>query len=64
MALRQAKNKVVIEGILSEISLDEGAYMRDDKKNEFLGGYIKIKTEQKKNQRHGKRFGNSSTYFC
>lgn len=49
MALRQAKNKVVIEGILSEISLDEGAYMRDDKKNEFLGGYIKIKTEQKIN---------------
>ena len=44
--LRQAKNEVFIEGILSEISLQYGSYTKDGKTIENIGGDIKIKTSQ------------------
>lgn len=47
--LRQAENKVKIEGILSEINLDYKSYSKDGKTVEAIGGSIKIKTNQKIN---------------
>lgn len=48
--LRQAKNVVKIEGILSEIDIKEGSYANNENKTvEFIGGDIKIKVNQKIN---------------
>lgn len=47
--LRQAENKVKIEGILSEIDIKEGSFQKDGKTVESIGGVIKIKVTQKIN---------------
>lgn len=45
--LRQAENKVKIEGILSEIDLKTGSFMKNGSKVDSIGGTIKVKVEQK-----------------
>lgn len=45
--LRQAENKVKIEGILSEIDLKVGSFMKNGSKVDSIGGTIKVKVEQK-----------------
>lgn len=45
--LRQAENKVKIEGILSEIDLKTGSFMKNGSKIDSIGGTIKVKVEQK-----------------
>lgn len=44
--MRQAENIVRIEGILSEVSIDYGSFMKGDKKVESIGGTIKIKVAE------------------
>ena len=44
--LRQAENKVRIEGILSEINIDYKSFVKDGKTVEAIGGNIKVHTEQ------------------
>lgn len=44
--LRQAENRVRIEGILSEISLDYKSFLKDGRTVEAIGGSIKVQTEQ------------------
>jgi hypothetical protein len=43
--LRQAENKVRIEGILSEINIDYKSFVKDGKTVEAIGGNIKVHTE-------------------
>jgi hypothetical protein len=45
--LRQAENKVKIEGILAEIDLKPGSFMKDGKEVESIGGSIIVKVTQK-----------------
>lgn len=45
--LRQAENKVKIEGILSEIDLKTGSFMKNGSKVDSIGGTIKVKVKQK-----------------
>ena len=45
--LRQAENKIKIEGILSEIDLKPGSFKKDGKDMESIGGSIIIKVTQK-----------------
>lgn len=45
--LRQAENKVKIEGILSEIDLKNHYFMKNGSKVDSIGGIIKVKVEQK-----------------
>lgn len=45
--LRQAENKVKIEGILAEIDLKPGSFMKDGKEMESIGGSIIVKVTQK-----------------
>lgn len=45
--LRQAENKVKIEGILSEIDLKNHYFMKNGSKVDSIGGTIKVKVEQK-----------------
>lgn len=47
--MRQAENKVFIEGILSEIDIVERTYTKDDVQNNALAGQIKVRVEQKIN---------------
>lgn len=47
--LRQAENKVKLEGILSEIDIKPGSFMKDGKTVESIGGTIKVKVNQKIN---------------
>lgn len=47
--LRQAKNTVKIEGILSEIDIKPGSFMKNGKQTDSIGGTIKIKVNQKIN---------------
>lgn len=47
--LRQAENKVRIEGILSEINLKYGSYVRDGRTIETIGGDIKVLVHQQVN---------------
>lgn len=49
--LRQAENKVKIEGILSEINLDYKSFEKNGVKTDAIGGNIKIKTVQKLNNK-------------
>ena len=42
----QSKNNVIIEGILSEININEGSYNKDGRKVEMLSGSIKVQVEQ------------------
>lgn len=44
--LRQAKNKCYIEGILSEIDLKYGSYVKDGRTVDTIGGSIKIRVNQ------------------
>lgn len=44
--LREAENKVKIEGILSEIDLKYGSYVRDGRTVETIGGTIKVRVNQ------------------
>lgn len=44
--LKQAENKVKIEGILSEIDLKPGSFVKDGKTIESIGGTIKVKVDQ------------------
>jgi hypothetical protein len=48
--LRQAENKVKIEGILSEIDLKYGSFVKDGAPVETVGGSIKILVEQEINK--------------
>ena len=48
--MRQAENKVFIEGILSEIDIVERTYTKDDVQNNALAGQIKVRVEQKINE--------------
>lgn len=41
MALREAENRVKIRGVLSEIDLKYGSFMKDGKPAETIGGVIK-----------------------
>lgn len=47
--MRQAENKVFIEGILSEIDIVERTYTKDSVQNNALAGQIKVRVEQKIN---------------
>ena len=47
--LRQAKNKVKIEGLLSEIDLKYGSYVRDGRTIVTIGGNIKVRVHQNVN---------------
>ena len=49
--LRQAENKVKIEGILSEINLEYKSYTKNDVKVDAIGGSVKIRTTQKINNK-------------
>lgn len=49
--LRQADNKVTINGILSEIDLQESSYMKDGKTVENIRGTIKVKVSQQINDK-------------
>lgn len=44
--MRQAENKVKIEGILSEVDIKKGSYVKNNKNVESIGGTIKIKVVQ------------------
>lgn len=44
--LKAAENMVKIEGILSEVDLEKGSYMKDGKTHERISGTIKIKVNQ------------------
>ena len=44
--LREAENRVKIEGVLSEIDLKYGSFMKDGKPVETIGGVIKIQVDQ------------------
>lgn len=44
--LKQAENKVKIEGILSEIDLKPGSFVKDGKTIESIGGTIKVRVDQ------------------
>lgn len=44
--LRQAQNEVVIEGILSEVDIKEGSYVKDGRTVETIGGTVKIRVDQ------------------
>lgn len=44
--LREAENRVKIEGILSENNLKYGSFMKDGKRVETIGGLIKVQVEQ------------------
>lgn len=47
--LRQAENKIRIEGILSEINLKYGSYVKDGKTVDNIGGNIKVLVNQEVN---------------
>jgi hypothetical protein len=47
--MRQTENKVKIEGILSEIDLNYGSFVKNGNTIETIGGTIKVKVEQKIN---------------
>jgi hypothetical protein len=44
--MRQARNRVTIEGILSEIELKYGSFMKNGASVESIGGLIKVRTTQ------------------
>lgn len=44
--MRQAENKVKIEGILSEVDIKNGSFVKNNKTLESIGGVIKIKVTQ------------------
>lgn len=44
--LREAENRVKIEGVLSEIDLKYGSFMKDGNPIETIGGVIKIQVDQ------------------
>lgn len=44
--LREAENRVKIEGILSEIDLKYGSFVKDGKPVETIGGVIKVQVDQ------------------
>lgn len=48
--LRQAENKVKIEGILSEIDLADRSFVKDGVNTEAIGGSIKVLVEQEINK--------------
>ena len=48
--LRQAENKVKIEGILSEIDLKYGSFLKNGEPTETIGGNIKVLVEQEINK--------------
>ena len=48
--LRQAENKVKIEGILSEIDLKYGSFVKNGEPTETVGGTIKVLVEQEINK--------------
>ena len=50
MSLRQAKNNVKVEGILSEVDLDYTTFKKAGKDVEAIGGSIKVKVSQKINK--------------
>lgn len=50
--LNQAENIVKIEGILSEIKLEYGSYVKDNKTVENIGGSITVRVEQTINGEH------------
>ena len=43
--LRQAENRVKIEGILSEIDLKNGSFKKNGVEMESIGGIIKVKVK-------------------
>ena len=47
--LRQATNKVLIEGILSEVKINYGSYVKDGKTVENIGGTINVRVNQRIN---------------
>lgn len=44
--LREAENKVKIEGILSEVDIKEGQFKKDGKDVDYISGVIKVKVTQ------------------
>ena len=54
--LRQAENKIRIEGILSEINLKYGSYVRDGKTIDNIGGTIKVLVSQEVNGENVEHF--------
>ena len=46
MSMREAKNEVTIEGILSEIDLKYGSFQKDGRTIENVGGTIKIRVDK------------------
>ena len=47
--MRQAENKVYIEGILAEVDIKEGSFARDGQNVEYISGDIKVKVSQELN---------------
>lgn len=48
--LKEAENKIKIEGILSEIDLKYGSFQKDGKTIESIGGVIKVRVDQEINK--------------
>ena len=48
--MRQAENKVIIEGILSEIDLKYGSFNKNGTQMKSIGGNIKIRVTQEINK--------------
>jgi hypothetical protein len=47
--MRQAENKVYIEGILAEVDIKEGSFVRDGSNVDYISGDIKVKVSQELN---------------
>lgn len=47
--LREAENKVKIEGILSEVEIKEGSFKKDGKDVPYISGVIKVRVQQQIN---------------
>ena len=47
--MRQAENKVIIEGILSEIDLKYGSFNKNGTQMKSIGGNIKVRVTQEIN---------------
>ena len=48
--LKEAENRIKIEGILSEIDLKYGSFQKDNKTVETIGGIIKVRVDQEINK--------------
>ena len=48
--LKEAENRVKVEGILSEIDLKYGSFQKDGRAVDTIGGLIKVRVDQEINK--------------